>query len=132
MNVVVDTSALIAVVVGEPNRVALIDATAGAELVAPTSVHWEMGNALSALLKRNRVSLAQAQSALTAYGSIPIRFIDVDLSVSIELAATHTLYAYDAYLLACALTQRAPLLTLDIALQRAARDAGIELVEVPR
>ncbi len=132
MIVVVDTSALLAVVLGEPNREALIGATTGVELVAPASVHWEVGNALSALLKRKRVSVAQAQSALAAYGSIPIRFIDVDLSVSIELAATHALYAYDAYLLACALTQRAPLLTLDVALQRAARDAGIEIAGVAR
>ncbi len=130
MPVVVDTSALLAVLVGEAERDALIAATIGVELLAPSSVHWEVGNALSAMLKRTRLSLAQAQRALDAYAAIPIRFVDVDLALALEIAAEHKLYAYDAYLLTCALSQRAPLLTLDRGLQRAATAAGVQLVEV--
>lgn len=130
MATVIDTSALLAVLVGEAERDALIAATISVELLAPASVHWEIGNALSALFRRKRVTLAQAKRALDAYAAIPIRFLDVDLALALEIAAEHQLYAYDAYLLTCALTQRAPLLTLDHGLQRAATSAGVQLVEL--
>lgn len=130
MPAVIDTSALLAVLVGESERVALIAATIGVELLAPASVHWEVGNALSALLKRKRITLPQAQRALDAYAAIPIRFLDVDLALALGIAAEHKLYAYDAYLLTCALAQRARLLTLDRGLQRAAVAAGVQLIEV--
>jgi len=130
MEVVVDTSALIAVLLSEPQRDALVRVTEGVSLVAPASVHWEVGKALSAFLKRHRVTLTEAKLALATYESVPIRFIDVDLVHSVELAADHGLYAYDAYLVACALAQRAPLLTLDSGLKREATAAGVDLVEV--
>src|SRR5262245_32353527 len=105
MVVVIDTSALIAVLVSEPERAGIVQATQGADLVAPASVHWEIGNALSALLKRRRATLAQAQLALTAYSSIPLRLLDVDLALALEIASEHALYAYDAYLITCSLSQ---------------------------
>ena len=39
------------------------------------------------------------------------------------------IYAYDAYVLACALNLRSPLITLDRSLAASARDAGIEILE---
>ena len=107
MPCVIDTSAILAVLLSEPERAALIRATKGAELVAPASVHWEIGNALSAALRRRRLTLAQAQQALTAYAAIAIRFVDVDLALSVDLADEHGMYAYDAYLLTCAQIGRA-------------------------
>jgi predicted nucleic acid-binding protein len=130
MVVVIDTSAVVAVLVSEHQRTALVSATAGADLIAPGSVHWEIGNALSALLKRRRASPAQVQQALAAYAEIPLRLLDVDLPLSLELAAEHGLYAYDAHLITCALGQKAPLLTLDDALARAAARAGVRIFEV--
>jgi len=131
VELVVDTSVLIAVLTGEPARDQLIARTQGAELLAPGSVHWEVGNAFSALLKRRRLKLPDVQAALTAYGQIPIRFVDVDLASALELADRFGLYAYDAYLMACARRQRAPLLTLDARLGRAAQQAGVDLLEIP-
>ena len=103
-----------------------------ADLLAPGSVHWEVGNALSAMLKRARASASQVDRALAAYGQIPLRFIDVDLQVALEVAADHGLYAYDAYVIACAIGQRAPVLSLDRGLLHAAKAAGVERVEIPR
>ena len=100
--------------------------------MAPASVHWEVGNALSALLKRRRIARGDLQQVLEAYERIPIRFLEVDLALALEIAAEHGLYAYDAYLVTCALAQRAPLLTLDQALGRAADAAGVPLVELPQ
>jgi len=131
VEIIVDTSVLIAVLTGEPTRDHLIARTQGAELLAPGSVHWEIGNAFSALLKRRRLQLPEVQAALAAYAQIPIRFVDVELAAALELANRFGLYAHDAYLMACARRQRAPLLTLDARLARAATEAGVELMEVP-
>ncbi|HEY7635766.1 MAG TPA: type II toxin-antitoxin system VapC family toxin [Gemmatimonadales bacterium] len=126
----VDASVLIAVLTGEATRDHLIARTQGAELLAPGSVHWEVGNVFSALLKRRRLKLAEVHAALNAYGQIPIRFVEVELAAALELADRLGLYAHDAYVMACARRQRAPLLTLDVRLGRAAREAGVEVLEI--
>ncbi len=131
MELVIDTSVLIAVLTGQPSRDLLIARTQGAELFAPGSVHWEVGNAFSVLLKRRRIKLSEVQAALTAYSQIPIRFVEVELADAIELADRFGLYASDAYLMACARRQRAALLTLDARLGRAAQEAGVQVLEVP-
>ncbi len=132
MELVTDTSVLLAVLTGEPARERLIARTQGAELLAPGSVHWEVGNAFSALLKRRRLKLPEVQAALAAYGQIPIRFVEIDLADALELADRFGWYAHDAYVVACARRQRAPLITLDARLGRAAAEAGVEVLEVER
>ncbi|MCX7016119.1 MAG: type II toxin-antitoxin system VapC family toxin [Candidatus Sumerlaeota bacterium] len=130
MELVVDTSALIAVLTSEPQRKALVERTRGADLIAPASVHWEIGNALAAMLKRNRITLRQALEVLIVYRQISIRFVEVDLDTSLEIAARHRIYAYDAYVLACAQRQGCELLALDKGLIQAACSAGIRVIEV--
>ncbi len=130
MELVVDTSVLVAVVTSEAERVQLIGRTRGAELIAPPSVHWEVGNAFAAMLKRRRVHLHQVRQALAAYEQIPVRFIDVDLAAALHLAAEHNIYAYDAYVIACAQTRRCGLLTLDRGLAKAAKAAKVAVMEV--
>ncbi len=130
MEIVVDTSVIIAVMVNESRKEQLVEMTRGASLHAPSSLHWEIGNAFSAMFKRNRIDLSQALNALTSYNTIPIRFHDVDLKSSLELSDTHGLYAYDAYFLTCAMKVNSPLLTLDASLADAADRAGIAVLEV--
>ena len=50
MNIAVDTSVIIAVLTNEKSKEKLIQLTKGADLVAPASMHWEMGNAISSML----------------------------------------------------------------------------------
>lgn len=45
MDIVIDTSALIAVIVAEPERNKLIEITKGNTLIGPGSIPWEIGNA---------------------------------------------------------------------------------------
>lgn len=132
MNVAVDASVIIAVVANEPTRDVLIASTSGYELVAPYSVHWEIGNAFSAMLKRRRVTLEQALRAVSAYCAIPITFLDVDMSQSLRVAAEHGIYAYDAYLVQCALQYDVSMISLDAGLVSAARQAGVRVLEVAR
>ncbi|MFP4389630.1 MAG: hypothetical protein ACLFPR_11875, partial [Desulfococcaceae bacterium] len=57
MDIVIDTSALIAVIVNEPERKRIIPVTAGNTLIGPGSIPWEIGNAFSAMFNRSRLSL---------------------------------------------------------------------------
>jgi len=130
MEFVVDASVLIAVIVNETEKERLVAITQEADLIAPMSVHWEIGNAFSSLLKRGRVTLEQALQAIDTYLEIPVRFVEVELTNSLELAGVLGIYAYDAYLVRCAEKYRLPLLTLDKRLLQAAKDKGISVLEV--
>jgi predicted nucleic acid-binding protein len=130
MDVVVDASAIIAVIVNEPSKSDIIQATQGASLIAPASIHWEIANAFSAMFKRSRLSLEEAIKAVAVYKQIPIRFVEVELEESLRVANQLNIYAYDAYLLRCAQKQKAPLLSLDKALLALARQLKLQVVEV--
>ena len=130
MNVVIDTSAVIAVITNEQHKNKLVTATKGADLIAPSSLHWEVGNAFSAMFKRQRVTLDQAISALEAYHQIPIRFSDVELGIALELASSLGVYAYDAYVIGCALKHNSSLISLDDSLLEAAGNAGVKVREI--
>jgi predicted nucleic acid-binding protein len=129
MNITIDTSALIAVIANEPKKSRIVQLTINASLLAPLSVHWEIGNAFSAMLKRNRVTPIQAQSCIALYQQIPLKFVDVNLSKTIDLVDQLQIYAYDAYLIQCALQTNTPLLTLDAGLIQAAKVVGITILE---
>jgi predicted nucleic acid-binding protein len=132
MEFVIDTSAVLAVVMNEPEKPALVAATAGAELVAPGSLPWEIGNALSAMFKRRRITVEGARGVVRAYEQVPIKLLQIDVDAAVSLAAKHNIYAYDAYMLICAQVRGSPLLTLDSGLVHAAKAVGVDLVEVRR
>lgn len=130
MKVVVDTSAIIAVILGEAHRDRIIQQTEGADLIAPETLHWEVGNAFSAMFKRNRLEVEAAVEGIRHYNEIPIQWAEVDLSEATQMAGRRDLYAYDAYMLEAAKRHQAPLVTLDGGLKEAARQSGIDLLEV--
>jgi predicted nucleic acid-binding protein len=130
MKMIIDTSVIIAVVTNEKHKQRLIELTKGADLVAPASLHWEVGNALSALLKKKRITIEQTFGALASYAGIAVRFYAVDLKESLGLCGKTNLYAYDAYFIACALKLKAPLLSLDNVLLSAAEESGASTIKM--
>lgn len=130
MKLVSDTSVIIAVITNEPTKAKLVAQTQGAELFAPSTLDFEIGNSFSAMLRRKRISLEQAVTAIQIYQQIPINLIEIDVMSALELAAQLNTYAYDAYMIACAKDQNCPLLTLDAGLMRAAKTVGVEVLEV--
>ncbi len=128
MDIVLDTSAVIAVVTHEPDREAILAATRGATLLAPRSLPWEIGNAFSAMCKQRRITPDQALEALALSQRIPVHLVDISLAQALTLALQHSIYAYDAYMLVCAQRHQARLLTLDTALLRTARSIGVNVV----
>jgi predicted nucleic acid-binding protein len=81
-------------------------------------------------LKRKKLTIQQALTALKSYQKISIRFLNIDLESSINLANELNIYAYDAYLITCAEATKAPLLTLDLTMRRLAQERGLKLLEV--
>lgn len=130
MDIVIDTSALIAVIVGEPKRNKIIELTTGNTLIGPGSIPWEIGNAFSAMFKRQNLTLEEAQSGLLIFESIPLRYIKPDFVYSVTISKQTNIFAYDAYFIDCAIRQKAPLLTLDSNLIMAAQSLNIQTMEV--
>ncbi len=130
MDIVIDASAILAVIIDEPERDRVVEMTTGHNLVGPGSIPWEIGNAFSSMLKQHRLSLEDAQRGLTIFQSVPIRYLTVDLANAVSIASANNMYAYDAYFLDCALRHASPLLTLDRPLRRAAEKIGVRVLEV--
>lgn len=130
MEIVIDTSALISVIVGEPERKRIIQVTKGNALIGPGSIPWEIGNAFSAMFKQERLTLEEAKKGLAIFRSIRLRYIDPDFGNALNLSKQANIYAYDAYFLDCAIRHKAPLLTLDRKLTASARSLGVEIMEV--
>jgi len=130
MDVVIDTSALIAVIVGEPERNRIVELTTGNTLIGPGSIPWEIGNAFSAMFKQNGLTLDEARKGLVIFDRVPLRYIKPDFVNALQISKQANMYAYDAYFLDCAIRHKAPLLTLDRKLKRAAQDLNVETMEV--
>jgi predicted nucleic acid-binding protein len=130
MQVVIDPSAILAVLLNEPERDALIRATISSILITPASTPWEIGNALIAGLRRRRLSQDDVVTAWNSFEEVSLRFVEVDISRALLTAARYGLYAYDAYVLEAAEARRVPLLTIDQTLAQAAERAGVALLEI--
>ncbi|MBI1939719.1 MAG: type II toxin-antitoxin system VapC family toxin [Ignavibacteriales bacterium] len=130
MLLTIDTSIIIAVITNESSKNKIITASLGYELIAPESLHWEIGNAFSAMLKRKRVTLEQAKEAINYYEQIAIRYVNVDLDSVLEYCSKYDIYAYDAYFIECAKKYKSSLISLDKNLILVAKDNKIKTLEI--
>ena len=130
MDIVIDTSALIAVILDEPERDRIIELTASHKLIGPGSIPWEVGNAFSAMLKQDRLTIEDAQKGLAIFEEVPIQFSKPNFAHSLAIAHQANIYAYDAYVLDCAIRHKAPILTLDHKLLMTAKELNAAVLEV--
>ena len=130
MEIIIDTSTLIAVIVGKPERDIIVDITTGNTLIGPGSIPWEIGNTFSAMFKQKRLTIQEAEKGVAIFKSIPLRYIEPDFINSLKISKKTNMYAYDAYFLDCAMRYNAPLLTLDKKLEVMANKLNIKTLEV--
>jgi predicted nucleic acid-binding protein len=106
----------------------------GGEAIAPAIWPFEVGNALLAGEKRQRVTVAQVTSLLRRIANLPISVDPVQIDHAFQqilpLARQTQLTEYDAAYFELALRLSLPLATLDVRLQQAAKGAGILLLKV--
>jgi len=129
MRAVIDTSAFLAVALMEPERDWLIDRTRGIEACAPELLPYEIGSALSAMIKRARLTKAEAQAAYESFSKVAVRLIPCDIAAALELSSSRNLYAYDAYFLVTAQKLGCPLVTLDRRMRGIAAELGLKTLE---
>lgn len=128
--VVVDTTVIIAVLTNEGTKKQILETTMGCALLAPSSLDIEVGNAFSRMFKRNRISFEDARKAIEVFHRIPITRIEVDLQSALQLSHELNVYAYDAYVIHCAIESAGPLISLDGGLLEACRRVDVKTIEV--
>lgn len=129
MSVTIDTSALLAVLLDESHKPELVRLTQQEDLIAPQSLDAELGNAVSTMLKRSRISLADSKEVMKLFEQIPVRRTSIRLSEAIQISDKLNIYAFEAYFLDCCLQYQSPLLTLDEKQKKHARTIGISILE---
>ena len=129
MKIVADTNTFLAVALEEPEKKQIIRFTVGKELVAPEVLPFEIGNALTAMVKKRALDPNEVISAWNAVQTIPVELRRIDIQAALGLAVRFNIYAYDAYFIECALSLRCPILTLDHRMKMVARDVGIRILE---
>lgn len=129
MKIIADTNTFIAVALNEPEKSRIIQLTKGHDIIAPDVLPFELGNALTAMMKKKVLKKDEVASAWEAVQYIPVDLRQTDIRSALNIAINHNIYAYDAYFLECAFNLRSPLLTLDLGMQRVARKLGITILE---
>ncbi len=129
MDIVSDTNIFLAVALNEPEKDRVIQLTTDNGIIAPEILPYEIGNALTALIKQNRLTHDEALSAFDVTSQAPVRLVQVDIRMALQLAIEFNIYAYDAYFLQVAKSLFCPLITLDKRMKQIAGALNIQVLE---
>ena len=124
-----DVSALMPVLIDEPEKETIINLTKNCEFLAPSILPYEIGNALTRLRKRQILTEKQIIAVYHDFMKIPLRLLDVDIENALKIACKYAIYAYDAYYLEIAYRLNLPLLTLDGPMKKIALDLNLKIWE---
>ncbi|MFW6326434.1 MAG: type II toxin-antitoxin system VapC family toxin [Desulfovermiculus sp.] len=129
MSLVADTNVFIAVALNEPEKDSIVQNTQGYDLIAPNVLPFEVGNALTAMMKKGTLHGEEILHSWKIIEQIPVELRSVNMKSALEIAMRFQLHAYDAFFLECAYSLRLPLITLDRGMRRIAQKMGISIVE---
>ena len=130
MKIVADLNIYLTVILDEPKKKKIIDSTREADLIAPVILPYEIGNALSALHKRNRLNKRQIKDCYSIFHNIPVRLVDIDIKTALAISADYGMAANGAYYLETAKRNKCSFLSLDRGMTEAAAYLGIPVLEV--
>lgn len=115
-----------------PEADRIFDLMESSEALVPAIWPIEIGNALFAGERRNRIAAAAVLHSLDLLRSLTIHVNHAetlnDVQGLVALARLHKLSIYDAAYLSLAMREDIPLATLDRALARAAKSAGLRVL----
>ena len=132
MKIIADTNIFLSVALEEESKKKIIKVSQGCDIYAPEILPYEIGNALSAMIKRSQMDKAEAISIFSITQKIPVKLVKlvkVDIPKALSIALTHNIYAYDAYFLQCAIAASCSILSLDKKLTEVAQEMNIEVME---
>jgi predicted nucleic acid-binding protein len=125
MDILLDASAIMAIILNEPNRDIVIRLTKGSVLLSPEIIPYEIVNALISLYKRQKLRKDEVMEAYNSFKKIPIRLLNVNIEKAIEISCKYKIYAYDAYYLEMSKRLKLPLITFDKQMRDVALDINI-------
>ena len=128
MNILIDASALMPILINEPEKQFIVDITKNCELLVPAVLPYEIGNALTRLKKRKILNEKQIIAAYKDFEKIPLRLLEADIENALKIACKYNIFAYDAYYLEAAYRLNLPLLTLDNAMKKIALDLKLKIL----
>jgi predicted nucleic acid-binding protein len=129
MEVLLDASAIMAVIADEPESEIVINCTKNAIIVSPNMLSFEIANALTKMMKKKIIDTQEKMIDLIKnFKKIPIKIVEVDLEKSLEIAWKYKIYAYDAYYLETSKRLNLPLLTFDGGMKRIGKEIGLTVL----
>lgn len=103
----------------------VVKTVGAARLVAPSCLPFEIGNALSKLIKRKLISIYDGVSVYHEFARIPMRLMEPDIPNTIVIAGETESYAYDSYYISLAKQLSLPLYTMDGTMKTNAISRGV-------
>ncbi|MCP4252626.1 MAG: type II toxin-antitoxin system VapC family toxin [Candidatus Scalindua sp.] len=129
MDIIADTNIFLAIALDEPEKEYIIEMTSESDAHSPEILPYEIGNALTAMIKRGQISKKEALSTFEITRNIPVRLLPADIPKALDIAMRFNIYAYDAYFIQVAQFMACPLLTLDKKMKEVAGKLNISLLE---
>jgi len=128
MDILIDASAIMSVLVNEAEKDFIINVTRNCNLLTPSILPYEIGNALTRLRKRQLLKEQEIMIVFNDFKKIPLRMVEADIEKALEIACRFTIYAYDAYYLEIAQRLNLPILSLDKPLIGTALSLNLKLL----
>ena len=129
-SIIVDASVLLCILLRETEWKRTANAIADFTLIGSSSLPLEIGNSLSALVRRGLLDPEKAMAVWEAFLEIPVRILDIPMKNALRIAFAKKIYAYDAYVLALGEAENMDIATLDRTMSKTAEELGIPVLEV--
>jgi predicted nucleic acid-binding protein len=129
MDILLDASAIIAVMTDEPEGEKVVEYTHDAVIISPSMMYCEIANALTRMMRRKIItSKKQMVEFMKNFKLIPIKTVEPNIDGALEIAWDYKIYAYDAFYLEIAKRLKLPLLTFDNNMRKIGSEIGITVL----
>jgi predicted nucleic acid-binding protein len=129
MEILLDASAIMAVIADEPESELVINYTKDAIIVSPNVAAFEIANALTKMIKKKVIDTHEKMiNFIEIFETIPLKIVEVNIKETMKIAWKYKIYAYDAFYLETALRLDLPLLTFDSGMRRIGNEMGISVL----
>ena len=129
MDILVDVSVIIAVIINEKQKFRILELTQGKNLLAPSVIQNEILKTITNMHKRQWLRQNQVHDAFEIFKSIPLRILDFPLTEVATLSMQLNITPNDAAYIYTANKYKCPLYTFDETLKVAANKTGVKLLE---
>jgi predicted nucleic acid-binding protein len=126
MEVLLDASAIMAVIADEPEREIVIQNTLNSEIDSPKIISYEISNGLTRMMRKNIIDTQERMiNLIQNFKMIPIKTVEVDIEKALKIAWEYKIYAYDAFYLEVGKRLKIPMLTFDKGMKRVGKALGL-------